>query len=224
MTGSVCPQDCGQIAPRADRHCGLQSGSMLFSRRGRLPPGMHDMSSSAGSTGAADLSAPSRRGKSAPLLVLAAGLLLFAAVLGTAFLLLRPATLRIAVGPAGSDDQKIIQALAQNFANETASVRLSVVATAGPVDSVHVLKDGQADLAVARADEDLPDGAESIAILRKNVVVLWAPERPSRGHKRIKAISDLPGHRVGIIGRTDVNAGLLHVILRESGVDPDKVE
>jgi TRAP transporter TAXI family solute receptor len=185
---------------------------------------MHDMSSSDGSTGAADLSAPSRRRRSAPLLMLAAGLLLFAAVVGTAFLLLRPTTLRIAVGPAGSDDQKIIQALAQNFADETASVRLSVVATEGAVDSIRVLRDGQADLAVARADEDLPDGAESIAILRKNVVVLWAPERPSRGHKRIKAIFDLPGHRVGVIGRTDVNASLLRVILKESGVDADKVE
>ena len=182
------------------------------------------MSSSDGSTGAADLSAPDRARKSAPLLVLAAGLLLFAAMVGTAFLLLRPTTLRIAVGPAGSDDQKIIQALAQNFADETASVRLSVVTTAGAVDSIRVLRDGQADLAVARADEDLPAGAESIAILRKNVVVLWAPERPSRGRKRIKAISDLPGHRVGVVGRTDVNAELLRVILKESGVDPDKVE
>jgi TRAP transporter TAXI family solute receptor len=185
---------------------------------------MYDMPSSDGSTGAADLSAPSRRRRIAPLLVLAAGLLLFAAMIGTVFLLLRPATLRIAVGPAGSDDQKIIQAMAQNFADEGGSVRISVVTTAGPVDSVNVLRDGQAELAVARADEDLPDGAESVAILRKNVVVLWAPERPSRGRKRIKAISDLPGHRVGVVGRTDVNAGLLRVILKESGVDPDKVE
>ena len=224
MTGSVCPQNCGQIGPQSDRRCSLPFGSMLSSRRGRLPPGMNDMSSSDGPTGAADLSAPSRRRKSAPLLVLAAGLLLFAAVVGIAFLLLRPATLRIAVGPAGSDDHKIIQALAQNLANETASVRLSVVTTAGPVDSVHVFRDGQADLAVARADEDLPDGAEAVAVLRKNVVVLWAPERPSRGRKRIKAISDLPGHRVGVVGRTDVNTALLRVILKESGADPDKVE
>ena len=183
------------------------------------------MSSSDGLTGAADLSPPTRTRKSAPLLVLAAGLLLFAAVVGTAFLLLRPTTLRIAVGPAGSDDHKIIQAMAQNFADEGGSVRLSVVTTAGPVDSIHVLKDGQAELAIARADEDLPDNAGSVAILRKNVVVLWAPERPSRGRgKRIKAISDLPGHRVGVVGRTEVNAALLRVILKESGVDQDKVE
>jgi TRAP transporter TAXI family solute receptor len=183
------------------------------------------MSSSDGLTGAADLSFQGRTRKSAPLLVLAAGLLLFAAMVGTAFLLLRPTTLRIAVGPAGSDDHRIIQAMAQNFADESGSVRLSVVTTAGPVDSIHVLKDGQAELAIARADEDLPDNAASVAILRKNVVVLWAPERPSRGRgKRIKTISDLPGHRVGVVGRTEVNAALLRVILKESGVDQDKVE
>jgi TRAP transporter TAXI family solute receptor len=186
---------------------------------------MNDMSSSDGLSGAADLAFRGRKRKSAPLLVLAAGLLLLAAMIGTAFLLLRPTTLRIAVGPAGSDDHKIIQAIAQNFADESGSVRLSVVTTAGPVDSIHVFKDGQADLAVARADEDLPDGAESVAILRKNVVVLWAPERPARGRgKRIKAISDLPGHRVGVVGRTEVNAALFRIILKESGVDPDKVE
>jgi TRAP transporter TAXI family solute receptor len=185
---------------------------------------MNDMSSSDGLTGAADPSFRGRKRNGAPLLVLAAALLLFAAAVGTAFLLLRPATLRIAVGPAGSDDHKIVQALAQNFANEGSSVRLSVVTTAGAVDSVKVLKDGQAELAVARADEDLPDGAGSVAILRKNVVVLWAPERPSRGRKRIKAISDLPGHRVGVVGRTDMNTVLLRVILKESGIDPDKVE
>jgi TRAP transporter TAXI family solute receptor len=186
---------------------------------------MNDMASSDGLTGAAGLSFQGRTRKSAPLLVLAAGLLLFAAMVGTAFLLLRPTTLRIAVGPAGSDDHKIIQAMAQNFADESGSVRLSVVTTAGPVDSIHVLRDGQAELAIARADEDLPDNAASVAILRKNVVVLWAPERPSRGRgKRIKAISDLPGHRVGVVGRTEVNAALLRVILKESGVDQDKVE
>src|SRR5579864_7495675 len=146
-----------------------------------------NMSSSDSSTGAAELSFRGPKRKGAPLLVLAAALLLFAAIVGTVFLLLRPTTLRIAVGPTGSDDHKLIQALAQNFSGGDASVRLSVVTTAGPVDSISVLKAGRADLAVARADEDLPEDAESVAILRKNVVVLWAPEKPARGRgKRIK--------------------------------------
>ena len=117
------------------------------------------MSSSDGSN---DNSAqPVRRNKrSSPFLVLAACLLIFAAAVGVAFLLLRPTTLRIAVGPSGSDDLKLIQALAQSFANDGSSVRLSVIPTAGPVDSIAVLKEGNADLAVARTDEEMPEGTE----------------------------------------------------------------
>jgi TRAP transporter TAXI family solute receptor len=174
---------------------------------------------------------PVRRNKrGSPLLVLAACLLVFAAAVGGAFLVLRPATLRIAVGPAGSDDLKLVQALAQSFANDGSSVRLSVIATAGPVDSIAALKAGKADLAVARTDEELPEGTESVAILRKNLVVLWAAAGAARkaprkaAKSKIRAIGDLPGHRVGVVGRTEVNPKLLRVILKESGVDPAKVE
>jgi len=186
------------------------------------------MSSSDGVTGGNE--SRGRRTRGSPFLALAAGLLLFAAVVGATFILLRPTTLRIAVGPSGSSDQQVIQGLAQHFAQDGATVRLSVITTAGPVDSIAVLAAGKADLAVARADEEMPEGTESVAVVRKNVVVLWAargsppnaPRKPARS--KIKAISDLPGHRVGVVGRTQVNIKLLRVILKESGVDPDKVE
>jgi TRAP transporter TAXI family solute receptor len=171
-----------------------------------------------------------RRKRSSAFLVLAACLMIFAAAVGTAFLLLRPTTLRIAVGPSGSDDSKLVQALAQTFFDDGSSVRLSVITTAGPVDSIAALKAGKADLAVARTDEEMPEGTESVAVVRKNVVVLWAAagaaRRASRraARSKIKAIDDLPGHRVGVVGRTDVNPKLLRVILKESGVDPAKVE
>ena len=187
------------------------------------------MSSLDGSSGTADLSLRGRR-KGSPFLVLAAGLLFFAAAVGVAFIMLRPTTLRIAVGPAGSDDQQLIQALAQNFATEGASVRLTTVTTAGPVDSLAALASGKADLAVGRTDEEMPEGTSAVAIMRKNVVVLWAPAGPPRkGPKketkaRVKALEDLAGRRVGVVGRTKVNAALLRVILQESGVDPDKVQ
>ena len=188
------------------------------------------MSSSDGVTGAAEILPRGRRKRGSALLALATGLLLFAGVVGTVFYMLRPTTLRIAVGPSGSSDLQLIQGLAQRFAQDNSSVRLSVVQTAGPVDSIKVLAAGDADLAVARTDEEMPDGSESVAILRKNVVVLWAGSNPPKGTPRkrakskVKAISDLPGHRIAVVGRTEVNVKLLHVILKESGVDPDKVE
>jgi TRAP transporter TAXI family solute receptor len=171
----------------------------------------------------------SRKSNGSPFLVLAAGLLFFAAIAVASFLLLRPVTLRIAVGPSGSDDQKLIQALAQSFAREGYSVRLSVTTTEGPIDSLALLKADKTDLAVVRGDEEMPDGAESVAILRKNVVVLWTPSGlPRKGSKKepkakIKEIGDLDGHSVGVIGRTEVNVKLLRVILTESGVNPEKV-
>jgi TRAP transporter TAXI family solute receptor len=172
---------------------------------------------------------PRGRKKSSPFLLVAAALLIFAAIAGTAFLLWRPTTLRIAVGPPGSDDQKLVQGLAQSFAHEGSPVRLAVTSTAGPVESIALLGAGEADLAVGRADEEMPRETGAVAILRKNVVVLWAPSGASRkGSKKdpkskIKEIHDLEGHRVGVIGRTQVNVTLLRVILNESGVNPDKV-
>jgi TRAP transporter TAXI family solute receptor len=183
------------------------------------------MSITDGPNGAAELALRSRNIRRSPFLVLAAGLLLFAAIVGAFLLAVRPTTLRIAVGPANSSDQNLIQALAEKFSHDNSAVRLVVIPTVGPVDSIAMLRAHKADLAVARDDEDLPDGTESVAIVRKNVVVLWAPPRkPTKKDKsQIKSLDDLAGRRLGVVGRTPINIKLLQVILKESGVDPDKV-
>src|SRR5689334_19854793 len=148
-----------------------------------------------------------RRRKSYALLVLAAGIFLFGLAAGSVYMFLRPTTLRIAVGPPNSDDQKLIQTLAQAFARERSSIRLAPITTDGSVESIALFAAGKADLAVARGDLGLPANAESVVILRKNVVVLWAPSGlPPRGSRRqptpkIKSIGELAGHRVGLIGR-----------------------
>lgn len=170
-----------------------------------------------------------RRRKPSALLVLLAGFLIFAAAAGGAYFALRPTTLRIAVGPKGSDDQKLVQALAKTFERDRKSVRLSVLGTDGAAESVALLDTGKTDLAVARGDLDMPADAESVAILRKNVVVLWtAPALKAKGGRKepaakIKEIGDLAGRRIGVVGRSLANITLLRVILTESGVNPDKV-
>src|SRR3954453_2452880 len=170
-----------------------------------------------------------RKRRISALLVLAAGLLLFATAAGGLYWALRPTILKIAVGPPNSDDLKLVQALAQTFARDQSSVRLALVQTEGAAESIALMKAGKADLAVARGDLEMPADAESVAILRKNVVVLWAPSGlPAKGSKKspaakIKGIDDLAGHRVGVIGRSQANVVLLRVIVKESGVDPDKV-
>src|SRR6202047_4950620 len=164
------------------------------------------------------------------LFVLFAGIFVFVAIAGALYFALRPETLRIAVGPPGSDDQKLVQLLAQTFARQHNSIRLAPISTEGAVESVGLLATAKTDMAVARADLDMPADAQSVAILRKNVVVLWAPSGlPAKGSKKrsapkIKSLADLPGRRSGVIGTTQANVTLLRVILTEAGIAPEKVE
>jgi TRAP transporter TAXI family solute receptor len=163
------------------------------------------------------------------LFILLAGIFVFVAAAGALYFALRPETLRIAVGPSGSDDQKLVQALAQTFARERSAVRLVAIPTDGAAQSLALLAGSRTDLAVARGDLAMPADAQSVAILRKNVVVLWAPSGlPAKGSKKtpapkIKSLEDLAGHRVAVVGTTQANVTLLRVILTESGIDPDKV-
>jgi len=119
--------------------------------------------------------------------------------------------------------------MAQTFARDGSAIRLAPIATPGATESIALFTAGKADLAVARGDLNLPANAESVAILRKNVVVLWVPSGIApKGSKKtptpkIKSLDDLAGHRVGVIGRTQANVTLLRVILTEAGINPDKV-
>jgi TRAP transporter TAXI family solute receptor len=170
-----------------------------------------------------------RRRSNTLLLVLAAGFLIFGVAAGALYYALQPVNLRIAVGPPGSDDHKVIEATAGAFASESRTVRLSPITTDGAVEALALLGAGKADLAIGRGDLEMPADAQAVAIVRKNVVVLWAPSGlANKSSKRkpapkIKEIGDLAGHRVGVIGRTPANATLLRVILSASGVEADKV-
>jgi NMT1-like family len=78
----------------------------------------------------------------------------------------------------------------------------------------------------------VPKNAQAVATLRKNVAVLWVPsaakaQEKGKGKKaaaKITKITQLAGHRIGVIGRTPANLNLLKVILQQYGVDPAKVE
>lgn len=175
-----------------------------------------------------------RRRSNSLLLVLAVGFVVFGTAAGALYYALRPVTLRIAVGPPGSDDDRVIQAMAAVFGSESRTVRLRPIKTEGAVESLALLGAGKADLAVGRGDLDMPAEAQSVAVVRKNFVVLWAPSglagksSKSKSSKRkrapkIKEVADLAGHRVGVIGRTPANVALLRVILSASGVEADKV-
>jgi TRAP transporter TAXI family solute receptor len=154
------------------------------------------------------------------------------AVVGTLaasyYFAIRPETLRIAVGPANSDDIKVVQALTQAFTQARSQIRLRQLQTDSASASAQALAEGKADLAVIRGDLEVPKNAQAVATLRKNVAVLWVPPAAkSKGKKaapKITRITQLAGRRIGVVGRTPANVNLLKVILEQYGIDPTKVE
>ncbi|WFU75602.1 TAXI family TRAP transporter solute-binding subunit [Bradyrhizobium sp. CB2312] len=163
------------------------------------------------------------------LLLLALGFIVFGGATAALFYVLQPKALRIAVGPSGSEDHQVVQAMAEAFEDESRTVRISPITTAGAVESLALMGVGQTDLAVGRSDLAMPADAQTLAVLRKNYVVLWSPSgRPGKDSKKrsggkIAEIAELAGHKIGIIGRTGANVALLRTILEGSGVRPDRV-
>jgi TRAP transporter TAXI family solute receptor len=185
-------------------------------------------------TGGLDLAGPPvppspRSAKRKMMFVTLAGILAIVGTLaGAYYFAMRPDTLRFAVGPANSDDIKVVQALTQAFAQARGHVRLRPVQTEGAAASAQALAEGKADLAIIRGDLDVPKNAQAVATLRKNVAVLWVPPAAKgKGRKagpKIAKIPQLAGRRVGVVGRTQANVNLLKVILQQYGVDPGKVD
>lgn len=184
---------------------------------------------------------PAKSRRSATMII--AALLLAAVFLsaGGVYFFMKPTTLRVAVGPSGSDDARLVQTIAQIMARDRSNVRLKITTTDGAVASAAALDGGSADIAVVRGDLNVPKSAQAVAILRKNLVVLWVPPaqkaEPEAAAKKtapktaakketvkpIEKIEDLVGKRIGVIGRTRANVDLLNVILEQYGVDPSKV-
>jgi len=174
-------------------------------------------------------SSPRSVRRRATFVILAGVLAIVGALVAGYYFAMRPVTLRIAVGPANSDDLRVVQALAQALNNQQhGQLRLRPVPTDGALASATLLGEGKADLAIIRGDLDVPRNAQAVAKLRKNVAVLWVPPASkAKGKKaapKITKIAQLAGRRIGVVGRTQANVNLLKVILQQYGVDPAKVE
>jgi TRAP transporter TAXI family solute receptor len=185
-------------------------------------------------TGGLELAGPPappspRSAKRQMMFITLAGLLAIIGTLAAAYYFaMRPEILRIAVGPANSDDLKVVQRLTQAFTQTRSHIRLRPIQTDGAAASAKALEEGKADLAIIRGDLDVPKNAQAVATLRKNVAVLWVPP-PAKGKgkkpgPKITKIAQLAGHRIGVVGRTPANVNLLKVILQQYGIAPNKVD
>ena len=99
------------------------------------------------------------------------------------YVMSQPTHLKIAVGPPDSDDVRAVEAITNQLKRERTNFRLSIVVKGGPLEAVKAIDRGEADLAVVRRDLGMPKDGAAVAILRKNVVTLFAPAPPPEASK-----------------------------------------
>lgn len=121
-----------------------------------------------------------------------------------------PTTLRIAVGPFGSEDTRMIAAFAQGLAREQSSFRLRTVITSGVAESARMIEDGKADLAVIRPDILMPTKADTVLITRR-----FFPIFVTSAESGIERIADLRDKRIGVISPPEGNINLLRTVLAQ---------
>jgi TRAP transporter TAXI family solute receptor len=131
----------------------------------------------------------------------------------------RPTTASFAVGPAGSESARFVDALRLGLQRERSSVRLRLVSSDSPNDSAARIERGDVDLAVVRADISFPAAALAVAVWQRNPVILAAPADAG-----IERWTDLTGKTIGVMGRgIGFNIRLIQTILREHGVQASTV-
>ena len=173
-------------------------------------------------------------------LVALAGLLLVAGMIAVSFYLAsRPSLLRVAVPSHYAEDVRLMQAIAQQFARDRATIRLRTIVENGPAASAAAVDSGKADLAIVRGDVAIPQQGQAVAILRQNIVTIIVPAAGSpakaaaptarstkaraKAAGKIDKIEDLAGRRIGVVGRGTNNTFVLESVLRQYDIAADKV-
>ncbi len=126
---------------------------------------------------------------------------------------MQPTRLRIAVGPPGSGEVRIVQAIARSFAAKKADLRLTVLTTRDMRASALALQDGQVDLAIVRPDALLPSDSASIAVLHDQALLIVAPAAA-----KLESIAKLGGKRLGMVEQDAADLALLPRVLGYYGL------
>lgn len=152
-----------------------------------------------------------------------------------------PTTLRVAVGPAGSDREVFLKSIAKAFSEGRKSVRLKLVPVGDSAEAARLLDADKVDLAVVRSDEAKIADARSFAVLDRRAIVLVMrsetaslskAKKPTAKAKDADAEdeaepvspSQLSGKRIVVVADgAGSNQALVARILAHSGLGKDAV-
>ncbi|TDR90467.1 TAXI family TRAP transporter solute-binding subunit [Enterovirga rhinocerotis] len=150
-------------------------------------------------------------------LLLVAALVLGAMGLGYVYFT-SPTELTVAVGPAGSAEERLILAFGQQLKAQKIPIRLRLEPVAGVKEAAERLDAGKADLAVVRPDVRVPENGLTLAILRDAATILIAPKEA-----KIEDVTGLVGKRLGIVTGHEADPALVATLLRHFDLEPPAV-
>lgn len=149
-----------------------------------------------------------------------AGLLAIFGIAASVFYVLnQPRTLRLAVGPLGSEDARLAAGFVQGLSREKSEIRIRLVLTEGSEESAKRIDEGQAELAIVRPDIALPEQADTALIIRRSFPFFITSKDSAIGR-----IADLRGHRIGVVRNPQGNVALLKLVLEQYEVRSEEVE
>ncbi len=131
--------------------------------------------------------------------------------------------LKIATGPAMTVGPDFLNTITTVFAEERPMVQLKRIKKESFAASAKALEDGEADLAIVRSDIAMPSNGLTIAIFRRDNLVLIVP-----GHSRLGSFQGLVGKKIGLLKtdsaeRNESLSRLLDGVLGFYNISPDKV-
>lgn len=129
----------------------------------------------------------------------------------------QPRTLKVAVGPEGSQQMIFMRSLARAMSETRQPYRLKIVPVADSISAARALDAHEVQLALVRSDDTTSIEARSVVIVQKRHVLVVA-----RADSGFTDISSLLGRNVGVVrGGSDDNRTLVRRILQHyaSGED-----
>lgn len=155
-----------------------------------------------------------------PLMTFAAGGLAVVLLLGGGLALwyARPTVLTVAISARDLDDTALMAAIDAQLKHEHKTIRLRAVTADTAADASAAVDAGKVDLAVVRTDVALPSYAQTVVILHHDAAIIAAPAASD-----LHELSDLRGHRLGILRDGPANAHLLETALAQSEIKADAV-
>lgn len=142
------------------------------------------------------------------------------ALLAGWYLLLRPTTLNIAVGPGKSSQVIYIETIARLMRETKQPFRFNVIKVEGTEAASDALDNGKADLAVVRSDDLSSKDARSIVIIHKRAIILV-----TRKDSGIATLKDVGGKKIAIsMADTDSFKPILERILSHYEMDADEMK